>query len=119
MEGQEHIGTHQQIKIVIRVLLMQRLHRQVGVAFSLPFQLNIRNLDTHFALHRQTQHFQPLLRGGRSGGNLLVRCDPVRDHQQQIQAKKFLCLLCSMNMSRMDGIECTAIDADFHRDSLL
>ena len=119
MKGQEHIGSHQQVQLRIRIHFPEGLHSQVRVTGALPLQLDVGHFDTRFLCHRQTQHRKPLLRRRGTGRNLLVGCDPVRNHQQLVKTQNALRLLSRMDMSGVDGIKGTAVDADFHRGSLL
>ena len=119
MEAQEHIGTHQQDQLRIGVLLLHLLHRHIAVARSFPAQFDVADLKTGAVCHGNAQHFQPLLRCGRSCRNLLMGRNPVGDQNQPGQAQCRHRLFCRLNMPHMGRVKGSAVNTDSFHDAPL
>ena len=112
VEGQEHICSHQQHQLRIRMLLLHLLHRFPCVAGAFPLKFQIRHFDLWAVRKRNLKHFKPLLRCGRTLRDHLMRRNPVRDYQKLCQLQSRNRLPCSLNMPNMGRIKGAAVNTD-------
>ena len=93
----------------------QLTHRLKGITRAFPIQFQRRDFHFGYASGGNAQHFQPLLRGCRIVGKILVGGNPIRDQQKLVQFQSLDCLGCRQNMPDMRGVKRAAINADsFH-----
>ena len=117
LEGQEHIGSHQEPQLVLRVLFPQGLQGVGGKASPRPAQFQVQHLHPAIQaglIRRQACHRQPLLRSGRTGGQVLVRRQSRRNQQQLIQFQQLKHRPGRRDMAQMGRVEGTAVNADLH-----
>ena len=85
LEGQKHIGAHQEPQLAVRVLLPELGQGVGGKTPAAPLQLDVQGADLVAQpqlLPRQTGHLQPLNGSGRACGQFLVGRQSRGDQQQ-------------------------------------
>ena len=120
LQGQEHVGPHQQPQLILRMLGLQLCQRVGGKALSLAVHLDIQGPDPVAQaqlLPRQAGHLQPLLRCGAAGGQFLMGRHSRRDQQQLVQVQQFKHRPGSRQMAQVGRVEGAAVNSDFHSAS--
>ena len=115
IEAQEHIATHEQNQLRVRIALLQLRYGLEGVADAAPVQLDVRNLGLRAVRRRNAQHFETLSRGGRVLRYRLVGSNTRGDDHELVEFQRRDRLLRRLNVAGVWGIEGSTVNADsFH-----
>ena len=123
LQGQEHIGAHQQPQLIVRIVFPKLVQGIRRIAFSLPVQLRAVGLGAAGPLGQEGQAVGHLFRHGQpvSGGGGLRRQDLVgrhshRDKKHPVQSQEIHGRPGRLQMPHVGRVKCSAIDADLHSE---
>ena len=112
-EGAEHIAAHDEIELIVRVLLRQMGQRQRRIAGSCLIQLPVRGYEARFSFASELYHPVPLL-AGRPLGQLLMGRDAIHHEEDHIEPKSVPGAAGHIQMSVVDGVKATPQNTDLH-----
>lgn len=111
-KGQEHIGSHQQIQLILRIAFPQFAQRIHGIARAGPVKLDAADLHAGFSSYGKLREREARFAVRRAFGHGLVRRDGCRDQENFVQSQQLPRLARGENMPQMRRIEAAAVNAD-------
>ena len=115
LQGQEHIRSHQQPQLILRVLPAQGAEGIRRVALPPPLHLHVQHLCRAGQLRRgQRGHLQTLGGIGAALRQCLMRRDAGGDQQQKVQPQLLRRCLCRRDMAPVNGVKGPAVNTDLH-----
>ena len=86
VEAEKHVGSHQEIELILGIPFVQSLDGIRRVAGALPAQLQTVHLDPFHSLRRKAQHFQPLFPRRGAVRHVLMGRGRRRNQQDAVQS---------------------------------
>ena len=111
-KGQEHIGSHQQIQLILRIAFPQFAQRIHGIARAGPVKLDAADLHAGFSSYGKLREREARFAVRRAFGHGLVRRDGCGDQENFVQSQQLPRLTRGENMPQMRRIEAAAVNAD-------
>lgn len=111
-KGEEHVGPHEQIQLILRIAfpkLAQRIH---GIARAGPVKLDAADLHAGFSSYGKLREREARFAVRRAFGHGLVRRDGCGDQENFVQSQQLPRLARGKNMPQMRRIEAAAVNAD-------